>query len=185
MSPAPGCPDPCLPPAGSLGPAPGDALSVDDVVVVAADPPVDEIFLTGEQWRVVAAIGGGGRLGPLLRRLADDGLDARRLVQGLVEEGLLEVADPLAPLGGEEDRDDRGQALAASGPAETVLPVLVVRPAKPSPRTADAGLSARLAFLAEQFDALYEAASATALADDDPPDDRGGLLARIRHRHGR
>ncbi len=183
----------------------GDELpSDDDLVVLAPWAPEDEIVLTSERWRAVAAVGDGMRLGRLLERLGEDVPDAGSLVAGMVEDGLLEVvrspADPAEPLGDVDDGDDVDvvddvddvedsydvddvdEVPSATRQPVHAAPVPVnVVPTRPS-RPADPALQVRLDALAEQFDAVYQVAQAAALVEVEAPADRSGLLSRLRHR---
>lgn len=156
--------------------------SADHVVALAGTAPQPEVVLSAAQWRAVAAVGEGGPVGLVLERVADDELDAMRLLKGLVDAGLLEVVDPRprpSPRGLRHIGEDAG----ADAPASAAdAPVIVVR-APAHQRVADPALEARLDALAEQFEVLYEVAQAATIEEPEPSEHRSGLLAKLRHRH--
>ena len=55
------------------------------------DPPPRRITLQPEQWRLVAAVGGGGPVGAVVDRLGGDELTGCRAVKEIVEAGLVTV----------------------------------------------------------------------------------------------
>lgn len=160
--------------------------SVNHVVVLASEAPAVQVVLTGSQWRAVAAIGDGGPIGPLLEQLADDDLDALRLLRGLVEAGLVDVVDPsTAPPGPFGGRGDEQDPTAGQDAPVVEAPVIIVRSKESRPRTVDPALDARLDAIAEQFDVVYEVAHAATADDAGSPVVGTGLFAKLRHRHDR
>jgi hypothetical protein len=77
------------------------------------DPPPRRVVLQPEQWRLVAAVGGGGSVGAVVDRLGGGDLAGCRAVKEIIEAGLVTVhpsrpaqsegaAPPAEPSGGRE-----------------------------------------------------------------------------------
>jgi hypothetical protein len=70
--------------------------SADVWVTLVADLPEDELTISRERWRIVAAVGSGCSVGQLEAQLEMGELDAARQVKELVEAGLVGVGEPPA-----------------------------------------------------------------------------------------
>ncbi|MEO5678497.1 MAG: DUF4388 domain-containing protein [Acidimicrobiales bacterium] len=178
--------------------------SPDHLVRLAPHTGTPEVTLSADQWRTLAVVAGGGRIGELLERLGSDELAALRSLKALVDAQLIEVAadeedtpDDADGADGDDGDGDDGDgpgdepgwdagpedAWGSGGQDERL--VLFPRRAVRSWPAVDPRLAGTLDALAGQFDEIYESVRmADAAAEEEREAARAsqGFLARLRHR---
>ena len=138
--------------------------SMHTIVTLALSTEDDEVTLTAREWAVVTAVGDGRSVVEVARQLELDDLAAARVAKGLVDRGLLEVAE--------------AQARVVTLPAEEPDAALLVRQLA-SLTVEDEAVEAALAgplvsSSAQQDDEVSELPEATPAAAD--ATNRGALL---------
>jgi hypothetical protein len=100
-------------------------------LALAPEPPAAKVAMRGDQWRVVAGVGGGCTVDDVIESLALSELAGCRAIKEMIEAGLVTIADRRSPTGDAARPARAPLADTAASPEATAPPEETRPPAGP------------------------------------------------------